>query len=234
MSDRFARPLDIYVGFDPGEAIAYHVCVNSLIRHASQPLRITPLALNNLAPSYTEKHSDGSTTFAYSRFLVPFLMGYSGTALFLDGDMLVKDDIAKLFDDFYRDTQSAVAVVQHPEYIPNGNEKFRGAQQSAYPRKNWSSVMMFRCSHSHCKKLTPEYVQNASGADLHQFKWTDRIGELDARWNWLVDETHCPHNDDARLLHFTRGIPAFTDYAKCDHANDWWEEMHRVTNVDDI
>jgi lipopolysaccharide biosynthesis glycosyltransferase len=233
MNDRFARPLDIFIGYDAGEAIAYHVCVNSLIRHSSQPLRITPLALNNLAPHYTEKHSDGSTAFAYSRFLVPYLMGFSGTALFLDGDMVVKDDIAKLFDEFYHDTKSAVAVVKHPEYIPRATTKFRGAIQSAYPKKNWSSVMMFRCSHSYCKQLTPDYIERAEGRHLHRFEWLpeERVGELAPEWNHLVGQYE--HNDKAHILHFTDGVPAFKDYADCDHSAEWWDEMHRTTSVDE-
>ena len=235
MSDRFARTLDIFIGFDPGEAVAYHACANSIIRNASQPVRITPLALGMMAPFYVEKHNDGSTEFAYSRFLVPYLCGYLGSALFIDGDMIVKDDIAKLFDDHYADMYSAVSVVKHPEYVPNGAEKFRGASQQAYPRKNWSSVMLFRCSHFSCKRLTPEFVTNATGAQLHQFSWVEdeRIGSLDPTWNWLVDEAHCPHNPDAKLLHYTRGVPAFAAYANCDHASDWWDEFHRMTNVNE-
>lgn len=232
MTDRFARPVDVFVGYDEGESVAFHVCVNSLVRHASQPLRIMPLALNNLAQNYTERHGDGSTTFAYSRFLAPYLSGFMGYSLFIDGDMLVKDDIVKLFDAVSSDINSALWVVKH-DYTPKARTKFRGASQIAYPKKNWSSVMLFRNSSSFCKQLTPEYVEQSSGAHLHQFQWLPegRVGELPREWNHLVGEYE--HSDDAKILHYTNGVPAFSAYADCDHAGEWFDEFHRVVHVDE-
>lgn len=227
--------LNVFIGYDPGEAVAYHVCANSLIRHASQPLRITPLALNTLGESYKESHVDGSTEFAYSRFLVPYLSDFSGVSLFIDGDMIVRDDIAKLFDEAKFDTESAVLCVKHDEYQPKGSTKFRGAKQTGYPKKNWSSVILFRNSSTYCKQLTPEYVSRASGAHLHQFEWLPdtRVGTLPKAWNWLVGEDAYKRNDDAKLIHYTQGIPAFAAYQQCDMAEYWWDEFHRLTHVDD-
>ena len=104
-------PIPVFVGYDPREAIAYHVCVNSIIRHSSQPVAIVPVALN-LFQDYTETHTDGSNDFIYSRFLVPYLMSYSGWAIFIDGDMILRDDIVELWN--YRNQDHAdVYVVKH-------------------------------------------------------------------------------------------------------------------------
>ena len=125
--------LDIYVGYDEREAIAYHNFCNSIIRHSTQPLSFTPLALNNVK-SYTEAHTDGSNSFIYSRFLVPYLQGYKGWALFADGDMICQDDIAKLWA--MRDETKAVMVVKH-DYKTKFNKKYLGNKNQDYPRKNW-------------------------------------------------------------------------------------------------
>lgn len=219
--------LRIFVGYDTNEPVAYHVCVDSIIRHATRPLSITPLALSTLP--YEERHGDGSTQFAYTRFLAPYLSGFRGLSLFLDGDMVVRDDIGKLFD--IMPIGSAVCVVKHPEYTPKYETKFRNQEQRAYPKKNWSSVMLFQNSSSFCQQLTPEYVSNASGAHLHQFEWLpeDRIGELPAEWNHLVGQYE--HNDDAKILHYTDGIPPFRAYTHCDHAPDWIEAFNHMRGV---
>lgn len=222
--------LKVFVGFDPREAVAYHVCVNSLIATASRPLSITPLALSTLAGMYQEQHTDGSNAFIYSRFLVPYLCGFSGSALYIDGDMIVKDDIAKLFD--LAQPGKDVMVVKH-DYKTKVRKKYLGNANEDYPHKNWSSVMLFpNCSNFPVQKLLPEFVSKQTGAFLHRFEWTssDRIGELPKEWNWLVDEY--PHNDDAKLLHYTLGTPCFSDYANCDHAGEWFNEFHLAANVD--
>ena len=224
------EPLRIFVGYDPREAVAYHVCCNSIIRHASVPVSITPLALNTLRGVYEERHKDGSNAFIYSRFLVPYLCGFKGRALYLDGDMLVKDDVANLFGCLRHDHD--VAVVKH-NYTTKAAKKYLGNRNENYPRKNWSSVILWNCGNypNHC--LTPEFVAEQTGAYLHRFQWLNdgRIGELPKSWNWLVDEYE--HNDDAKLLHFTLAIPAFQSYEDCDHSKEWWDEFHRVTDVDE-
>ena len=103
--------IPVFIGYDPREAIAFHTCVNSIIRHSSQPVSIHPLALNLLS-GYKETHTDGSNHFIYSRFLVPYMMGFQDRAIFIDGDMIVKGDIAELWN-LVIDQPYDVAVVKH-------------------------------------------------------------------------------------------------------------------------
>ena len=168
--------IPIFIGYDPREAIAFHTCANSIIRHASQPVQIVPLALN-LLTDYKETHTDGSNQFIYSRFLVPHLMKYQDWAIFMDGDMIVRDDIVKLWE--LRQYNKDVMVVKH-DYKTKMPIKYLGAKNEDYPRKNWSSVILWNCSSYPNRKLTPEFVQQATGAQLHRFSWIDdeRIGEL--------------------------------------------------------
>jgi lipopolysaccharide biosynthesis glycosyltransferase len=152
------KPIPIFIGYDPREAIAFHTCVNSIIRHASQPVSIMPLALNNFG-DYTETHTDGSNQFIYSRFLVPHLMGYSGHAIFIDGDMILRGDIADLWA--MRSLDKDVQVVKH-DYKTKMTTKYLGSKNEDYPRKNWSSVMIFNCNNYPTRKLTPEYIQKST------------------------------------------------------------------------
>lgn len=135
--------IPIFIGYDAREAIAFHVCSNSLLRLATEPLAITPLALQNLG-QYQERHADGSNQFIYSRFLIPSLMDWKGWALFIDGDMIVREDIAKLWA--LRDEQKAVMCVHH-NYKTKASTKYLGARNENYPRKNWSSVVLWNCAH---------------------------------------------------------------------------------------
>ena len=178
--------INIFIGYDHREAIAYHVCANSIIRHSSKPISITPLALKNMQ-DYQETHTDGSNQFIYSRFLVPHLMEYKGWAIFMDGDMLVRDDIEKLWA--LRDDSKAVMVVKH-DYKTKMTEKYLGAKNENYPRKNWSSVILWNCGHAANKVVTPEFIETATGAQLHRFTWLadELVGELPKVWNWLPDE----------------------------------------------
>jgi lipopolysaccharide biosynthesis glycosyltransferase len=214
------KPIPIFIGYDPREAIAFHTCVNSIVRHASQPVSIMPLALNNFR-DYTETHTDGSNQFIYSRFLVPHLMDYQGQAIFMDGDMIVRGDIAELWA--LRDLGKDVQVVKH-DYKTRMTEKYLGSKNEDYPRKNWSSVMIFNCQNYPTKKLTPEYIQKSTGAHLHRFEWTsdDRVGALPPEWNWLPDEYGA--NPDAKLLHYTLGTPCFHEFATTPMADEWHRE----------
>ena len=214
------KPIPIFIGYDPREAIAFHTCVNSIIRHASQPVSIMPLALNNFG-DYTETHTDGSNQFIYSRFLVPHLMGYSGHAIFIDGDMILRGDIADLWA--MRSLDKDVQVVKH-DYKTRMTTKYLGSKNEDYPRKNWSSVMIFNCNNYPTRKLTPEYIQKSTGAHLHRFQWTsdDRVGTLPPEWNWLPDEYGA--NPDAKLLHYTLGTPCFHEFATTPMADEWHRE----------
>ena len=212
--------IPVFVGYDPREAIAYHVCANSIIRHASQPVSIIPLALN-LFRDYTETHTDGSNQFIYSRFLVPHLMNYTGHAIFIDGDMIVRGDIAELWN--LRNATQDAQVVKH-DYQTRMSEKYLGAKNENYPRKNWSSVILWNCNSFPNRKLTPEFVQRATGAELHRFSWIedDRIGALPPEWNWLPDEYGA--NTDAKLLHYTLGTPCFHEFATTPQGGEWHRE----------
>ena len=213
-------PVPIFIGYDPREAIAYHTCVNSIIRHASQPVAIVPIALN-LFRDYKETHTDGSNHFIYTRFLVPHLMGFKGWAIFIDGDMILRDDIIKLWN--LREVDKDVMVVKH-DYQTRMPVKYLGAKNEDYPRKNWSSVILWNCNSFPNRQLTPEFVQKSSGSFLHRFSWLDddRIGELPPEWNWLPDEYGV--NLNAKLLHYTLGTPCFQEFADTPQADEWHRE----------
>lgn len=211
--------IPIYVGYDPREPVAYATFCDSVIRHASQPVAFIPLALNVLRGQYEESHGDGSNDFIYSRFLVPHLTGFSGWAIYADGDMVVKDDIAKLWA--LRDNHNTGVMVAKHNYRTLAGSKYLGAKNEDYPRKNWSSLILWNCVHFGNRVLTPEHVAKASGADLHRFTHLkdEQIGELPLEWNWLAEEYR--HNDHAKLIHYTLGTPCFPEYHGCDHAEDW-------------
>ena len=219
------KPIPIFVGYDPREAVAYHTCVNSIIRHTSRPVAIVPLALN-LFTDYKETHTDGSNHFIYSRFLVPHLMDYLGHAIFIDGDMIVRADITELWD--LRRYDVDVQVVKH-NYQTRMTEKYLGAKNENYPRKNWSSVILWNCQNPANKRLTPEFVEKATGAELHRFSWVqdERIGELPIEWNWLPDEFGA--NPEAKLLHYTLGTPCFHEFATTNQGDEWHRE-HMLTD----
>jgi len=212
--------IPIFIGYDPREAIAYHACVNSIIRNASRPVSIVPVALN-LFRDYEETHTDGSNHFIYTRFLVPYLMGFSGSAIFIDGDMIVRGDIAELWA--LRDMSKDVQVVKH-DYKTRMPVKYLGARNEDYPRKNWSSVILWNCNSFPNRKLMPAFIQQATGSELHRFTWLDddRIGELPPEWNWLPDE-YGP-NPAAKLLHYTLGTPCFHEFADTPMGDEWHRE----------
>jgi lipopolysaccharide biosynthesis glycosyltransferase len=216
--------IPIFIGYDPREAVNYSVLVNSIIRLSSQPVAITPLNLQNL-PMYIEKHTDGSTEFSYSRFLVPYLTNYTGWAIYMDCDMLLLDDISKLWA--LQDSRYAVQCVKH-RYSTKQSIKFWGNKNNNYYRKNWSSLMLFNCTHDALTSLTPNTVESRSGNFLHQFEWIEEshIGELPVNWNWLADEYG--HNDSASLLHYTLGSPCFAEYKDTPMADYWFKEYKLI------
>jgi lipopolysaccharide biosynthesis glycosyltransferase len=200
--------------------VAYHVCSNSIIRQSSNPLSISPLALN-LLKDYKEVHTDGSNHFIYSRFLVPYLMNFEGWAIFIDGDMILRDDITQLWN--LKQPNLAVQVVKH-NYKTKLPIKYLGAKNEDYPCKNWSSVIIWNCAHPKNKILTPAFIEASTGAQLHRFTWLneEEIGELPIEWNWLPDEFGC--NDAAKLLHFTLGLPGFYEFTASPMAHEWHAE----------
>jgi hypothetical protein len=222
-------PFHIYIGYDPAEAVSFHVLEHSLRKHATIPLAITPLSRNNLKPMFTRPRRDNeSTEFSFSRFLVPYLSQYKGWSLYLDCDQLCRADIAELAGmcGHAAAWYSAVFVVKH-DYQSTTREKFFSQKNEPYPRKNWSSVVLF--NNYRCRALTPEVVNEATGPYLHRFEWIpdEQIGDLSIEWNWLVDEY--PRNTAAKNLHFTLGGPYLPGYDGCEGADEWWEAFGEMT-----
>ena len=227
--------IPIYAGFDQREEAGYHAFTSSLLEHASAPFTVTPLHLPLFRSFYAPGVRDGSNAFVYTRFLIPFLQGYTGSAIFCDGaDMLMKADIAELWA--LRDPYKPVQVVKH-DYRTKWPRKYLGTKMEApnedYPRKQWSSVMILNCMHMSWRKLTPESVQKMTGQELHRFSWLqeDEIGELPKEWNWLVQEDG--PNPDAKLLHFSSGVPLMPAHANSPHAADYMRQVSRMNHVTD-
>jgi hypothetical protein len=220
--------INVFIGYDPREAVAFSVLSYSIHARASEPVSIAPLMLSQLEGILTrERHPLQSTDFSFSRFLTPYLSGYSGWSVFMDCDMLMLDDIANLWK--LRDERYAVMVVKH-NHVPKETVKFLGEPQTRYEKKNWSSVMLF--NNAKCRALTPDYVNSASGLELHQFKWLaseELIGALPERWNHLVG--YHPPRRDAALVHFTLGGPYFDEYRDCEYAREWFAERDAMLHA---
>ena len=218
----------VFIGYDMRESVAYSVLAHSIQVRASTPVAIAPLMLTQLGGIFDRARNRlQSTDFAFTRFLVPYLCGYQGWAIFMDCDMLMRDDIAKLWA--CRDERYAVQVVQH-DHVPRETTKFLGQPQSVYPKKNWSSVMLI--NNAKCRALTPELVSTASGLHLHRFEWLPEqgaIGALPRRWNHLVGYD-APDSATA-LAHFTLGGPYFSEYANCEFANEWQQMREAMLSV---
>ncbi len=217
-----SKLLKIFIGFDQKEAVAYHTFVQSLIENSTIPLSIVPLADNNLN-IYSENHTDGTNKFTYSRFLVPYLMEFNGWAIFADGDMVCISDIKQLKD--YFDPKFAVHVVKH-NYKTKHKLKYFGQKNDDYPRKNWSSLIIWNCSHPKNKILTPSLINQKDGAFLHRFKWLEdkEIGSIPKTWNWLAIEY--PEKKNLNIIHYTLGTPCFKQYAN-KSLSRFWKKSHK-------
>lgn len=235
--------LKVFMGYDSREKIAYDVAKFSILRRAEhnhvEVLPLELLSLKHILKRPINKDGDQlwdvisdapmSTEFAISRFCVPVLH-HSGWALFMDCDMVVIEDIAELFK--LADDKYAVMCVKH-KHIPDENEKFHdaGMLQTIYPRKNWSSVMLFNCSHPSNQKLTVEVLNTWPGRDLHAFKWLsdDEIGELPQEWNFLVDVNEGDLSKQ-KILHYTNGQPGWGEKWVAKESDYLWNreaELYR-------
>lgn len=216
--------INMVVGFDQRESIAYHTFIQSVMDKSSLPVSFTPLAINTLK-GYHETHNDKSNDFIYSRFLTPYLNAFSGWAIFADGDMICQSDIRELWD--LRDESKAVLVVKH-NYKTKAQKKYLGNINTDYPKKNWSSLILWNCAHPKHKILTPDFISNQTGKFLHRFSWLEDkdIGDLPKDWNWLAIEY--PENKNAKLIHYTLGTPCFKEYWDCDMSDIWHANQKRV------
>ena len=223
--------LQVHIGYDPRESVAFYTLARSIFARSSMPLSIAPLMRRHLGHLYTRARGPTEATeFSLTRFLVPALSDYRGWSIYMDCDMLCRADIAGLAALIERQADKAVLVCHH-DYVPKTERKFLNQVQTKYPRKNWSSLMVF--NNERCRALTPEYVNSASGLDLHRFAWVeDRlIGALPLEWNWLVGEY--PYSPDAKIAHFTRGGPYFDEYRNCDYAGEWFAEFESMRSRDE-
>lgn len=210
----------IFIGYDSRYPIAYHVCAQSIIETSSSPVAITPLKLSNLNNIFNrEREPNQLTDFSYTRFLVPFLCQFKGWAIFIDGDMLIREDITNLWR--LRDHKSTLMVVKHPEFA--APHSFLGNMVIPFPKFNWSSVMLF--NNENCNRLTADYLKTVSYENLHQFKWVgdeNKIGALPNKWNYLVD--HNQLVNDVSLVHWTLGGPYLgDDYKNTEYATEWFK-----------
>ena len=222
--------LKIFIGWDSREPEAAEVCKYSILKHATVPVEIHFLKQEELRGQgiYTrDLDPQSSTEFTFTRFLVPYLCKYQGNAVFVDCDFLFEHDIKELFE--CATDNVAVSVVQH-DYQPTNTVKMDGKTQYLYPRKNWSSLMLFNCAHPDCQTLTPEIVSSQTGEFLHRFGWTDyEIGSLDKTWNWLVNWYHEPQDGKPKAIHYTEGGPWFSNYVKTEYGGNWIQAYNELT-----
>lgn len=206
--------LRVFVGYDPREAVAYHTCCQSIIENTKAQVAFYPVR---------GERRDGSNDFIYARFLVPYFCGFKGKAIFLDGDMIVRADIEELFamDVSY----VGARVVQH-DYKTKYPIKYLGNRNEDYPRKNWSSVILWQCGFMPNRVLTPDFVAKKPGSYLHRFAWLPdhQVGELPREWNRLVLEE--PMTSGDKIRHYTVGTPCFDEYSASDP--EWWSVYDRM------
>jgi lipopolysaccharide biosynthesis glycosyltransferase len=225
-------PFKIFIGWDRRETQAYEVASFSLKRRATISTEITPIKRDDLRSRgiyWRANDPLASTEFTYSRFLTPFLAEYEGWALYCDCDFLWLADVAELLK--VADPNKAVHCVQH-DHRPSETTKMDGRVQSLYPRKNWSSLMLFNCAHPSVHNLTPQVVNTKTGAYLHRLQWVsdEEIGALPEEWNWLEGWSSRPASGTPKAVHFTRGGPWFEQWREVDYADLWLAEQAALRN----
>ena len=220
------RNLKVFVGYDSREDIAWQVCRNSLLRHTGGTVDVIPIrqpAVRELGLYMRAADANASTEFSLTRFLTPYLAAQSNWVLFCDCDFLFTGDVRDVLKGL--DPSKAVYCVQH-EYTPANAIKMDGKTQTSYPRKNWSSFLLFNGAHPDVRALTPEVVNTAAPAYLHRFEWVkdqSDIGALDLEWNFLEGEYPKPERTP-RVIHYTNGGPWFEEWQDCDYADLWLHE----------
>jgi lipopolysaccharide biosynthesis glycosyltransferase len=228
------EPLKIFIGWDSREDIAYQVAKQSIIDNTESEVDIIPLKQKQLRKDnlyWRTPDKLASTEFTFTRYLIPELTNFTGWALFIDCDFVFLDDVQKLFDQV--DDSYAVICAQH-DYTPKEGIKMDGQQQTVYPRKNWSSMMLINCEHPDNKVLTKETVndEEKGGAFFHRFSWLEdnKIGKVSYEWNWLVGWYEEPEDGSPKVLHYTEGGPWFDEYEDCEYALEWFRVYKRYIN----
>lgn len=218
--------IHLFCGYDDRESLGFHVFCASVLEHATVPVSLHALGARGMPV--------GSNAFTYSRFLVPWLMDFRGHAIYMDAsDMLLLADIREL--DALFDAGKAVQVVQHPTYCTRHRMKYVGTSMECpnrdYARKNWASVMLLNCEHPYWRSLNPETLAACSGLSLLQFGGLKpaEIGALPGAWNRLVDEGQPV--EDAKLMHWTAGMPGFAYYHHAPGAELWRAMRDRMLEV---
>jgi len=222
--------IPIFVGYDPREAINWPVFTQSIIETSSVLPSFIPLHSDLLGGF--DGQQDGTNAFIFSRYLVPHIVNehYKNIdwAIFADGDMVCTEDIKELWD--LRDDKYAVMVVKHDYKTKYGRKYIDTPMENRnvdYPRKNWSSLILWNCAHPKNRILTPQLVSEAGGGFLHRFSWLrdEEIGELPKKWNWLVGEYPNKH---ANLYHYTLGVPSIPHYKDFPGASHWFDTLERA------
>ena len=221
--------ITVFIGYDSTQQLAFNICKYSIKKHSKTKIKFVPLMKKYLINSdlyYRTDDQDASTEFAFTRFLVPYLCDYKGWALFCDSDFLWTSDVGELFQDLYENI--AVKCVKH-DYTPTSELKMEGKKQTIYPRKNWSSMMVFNCTHPSCKNLTIENINTKSGAWLHRFEWCldYEILEVKPEYNCLVGYYDI---DNPKAIHFTDGGPWLDGYEDVKFADLWKKYLKEYTN----
>ena len=218
----------VFIGYDTRQDIAYQVCEYSLKRF-NDDIEIIPLIQKDLRHKklyWREFDKLSSTEFTFTRFLIPHLCNYKGWALFCDSDILFLENVDNLFA--LADDRYAVMCVKH-EHTPKPGIKMDGQVQTVFPRKNWSSVVLWNCGHPSNEKVTIDSVNNPNydGAYFHRFSWLkdNEIGDIPKDWNYLVDWYN---NGTPKALHYTEGGPWFKEYRNCDHHWVWKEALFQM------
>jgi hypothetical protein len=218
--------MKVFIGWDSREDIAYKVAKKSILNNSD--IEIYPIKQSYLREIgvYTRPvDSQASTEFTITRVLTPFLSDYSGISIFMDCDMLVQIDIKEILKCI--DYKDPVSCVQHADYKPNSNTKMDGKKQYFYPKKNWSSFMVFNCGHPSLREnLSVKNINSKSPQYLHRLEWATSIGNLSHSWNYLVGY----YNDIEKpnVLHYTDGGPWFPEYSNCEFSKEWLEVCNSV------
>ena len=226
--------INVYIGYDGRQDSppkfndvknpCYEVCKQSILNY-NDKVNIQPIKLDNLIDSglyYRETDPLASTEFIYSRFLTPYLNNYDGIAVYCDSDFLWQCDINEVLD--YYDEKYAVMCVQH-DYTPKSDIKMDGVVQTTYPRKNWSSLMVFNCEHENTKNLTVENVNEKSPKYLHRMEWTDEVGSIPITYNYL--EGDYEYIENPKVIHFTNGGPWHETWDG-DYKNKWIKQYEEL------